>query len=120
MFVVALLIPFQTLMLPLYVNLKALGLFNSLIGFVLVRIGFQVDYNMLLFTGFIKTVPLELDEAAYLDGLGPIRTFWTVVFPLLRPVIVTSAIINTVYTWNDFQTALIILQKAAKRTLPLL
>lgn len=120
LFVASLLIPFQTLMLPLYINLKALHLFNSLIGFILVRVGFQVAYNILLFTGFIKTVPVELEEAAYLDGLDVRRTFWLIVFPLIKPVLITSAIINTVYTWNDFQTSLIILQKTALRTLPLL
>jgi raffinose/stachyose/melibiose transport system permease protein len=120
MFIASLLIPFQTIMLPLYVNLKGLHLFNSLVGFVLVRVGFQIAYNILLFTGFIKTVPVELEEAAYLDGLDVKKTFWLIVFPLLKPVLVTSIIINTVYTWNDFQTALIILQKTALRTLPLL
>ena len=119
-FIASMLIPFQTLMLPIYVNLKTLNLFNNLIGYILVRVGFQIAYNILIFTGFIKTVPVALEEAAYIDGLSVYTTFWRIVFPLLKPIVVTALIINTVYSWNEFQTALIILQRTVMRTLPLL
>ncbi len=115
----AIVIPFQAIMLPLYVNLKNFGMLNNLWGFIIVKCGFLIAFNILLVTGFVKTVPKELEEAASIDGAGFLRTFWQIVFPLLKPIIFTSVVLNTVYTWNDFQIALVILQKAKVRTLPL-
>lgn len=115
----AIVIPFQAIMLPLYINLKNWHMLNQLWGFVLVKCGFLIALNILLVTGFVKSVPWELEEAAYIDGAGFLRTFLQVVFPLLKPIVFTSIILNTVYTWNDFQIALVVLQKNHVRTLPL-
>jgi raffinose/stachyose/melibiose transport system permease protein len=119
LFLGAILIPFQTIMLPLYVNLKRWGLMNTLAGFTLTRMGFLISFTVLIVTGFVKTVPRDIEEAAGIDGAGPYRIFWLVVIPLLKPILVTSVILNTLYLWNDFQTAILILQKTAVRTLPL-
>jgi raffinose/stachyose/melibiose transport system permease protein len=119
MFLGTILVPFQTLMLPLYMNLKAWRLLNSLFGFSLTRIGFLIPFSILIVTGFVKTIPKDIEEAACIDGAGKYRTFFAIVCPLLKPIIVTTVIINSLYQWNDFQTAILILQKTAVRTLPL-
>ena len=118
-FVAGILVPFQCIMFPTYVNLRSVGLMNTLIGFVLVRTGFQIAISIIIISNFIKTVPIEMEEAASIDGATPFKTFWLVVFPLMKPINVTTMVINTVLSWNDFNVALIILQRSAKRTLPL-
>jgi raffinose/stachyose/melibiose transport system permease protein len=118
-FLGAMLIPFQSIMFPLYLNFKIAGLSNSLWGFILARIGFQVPLCILVITGFIKTVPRDLEEAAQIDGANVFITFWKVIFPLMLPVNVTMIVLNTLFTWNDFYVALVLLQTNSVRTLPL-
>jgi len=118
-FLGSILVPFQSIMFPLYMNLRSAGLINSLSGYIIARAGFLIAYNTLLMTGFVKSVPLELEEAALIDGAGPLKTFWLIVFPLMKPIVATSLIINSLYTWNDFIISVIILQRDFVRTLPL-
>lgn len=115
----AIVIPFQAIMLPLYINLKNWGLLNTIEGFVLVKSGSLIAITILLVTGFVKTVPYDLEEAATIDGASYPGVFFKIVLPLLRPIVLTSLVINAVYTWNDFQIALVVLQKDFARTLPL-
>ena len=79
--------------------------------------GMSVAYASFLYVGFVKTVPRELEEAAHIDGAGPFRTFGLVVFPLLKPITATVASLHAMWLWNDFNVALIMLQKDAVRTL---
>ena len=116
----AMIIPFQVIMTPLYMDLRAFGLINTLLGFVLTRTGFQIAFSLLVITGFVKNIPVELEQAAMIDGAGKYRTYWSVTFPLMKPVIITSVILNALYTWNDFQVSLVILQRESIRTLPLM
>lgn len=118
LFLAAMVLPFQVVMLPLYTTLRSFGLMN-ISGYILSSAGFQIAYNIFIFSGFIKTVPVELEEAAYIDGAGLLRTFWAIVFPLLKPIVMTSVVLNVLSVWNDFALALIVLQKASQRTLPL-
>ncbi|WP_339366088.1 ABC transporter permease subunit, partial [Vallitalea maricola] len=67
-------------------TLKNVNLLNTLIGLVTAISGFQVAYNIFIYTGFIKSIPLEMEEAAYIDGAGKFYTFWRVVFPLMKPI----------------------------------
>ncbi len=120
MFLTALLIPYQSIMLPQYMNLKTAGLLNTYQGAVLVRSAFNISFNILLFTSFIKSVPLELEEAARIDGAGMIRTFIEIVFPLLKSVLCTAVIINALFSWNDFTITLNILMKEEMKTIPLM
>jgi len=119
MFLGAILIPFQSIMTPLYINLRKLGLVNSLTGFTMTKIGFQIAFTILIVTGFVKTIPKELEESASIDGAGKYKVFWKIVFPLMKPIIFTSVILNSLNVWNDFQIAITILQQDAVRTLPL-
>ena len=118
-FTLGTLIPFQCIMLPLYLNLYKANLISTNIGFVIARSGLQISISILVITSFVKTVPRELEEAAAIDGCGMWKTFWSIVFPLLRPINATQLVLNTVYVWNDYNTAVVLLRDKASRTLPL-
>lgn len=115
----ATLVPFQAIMTPLYKNLRAFGLVDTLTGFSLVKISFEVAFTTLVITGFVKNIPYEMEEAAMIDGTGPYKTFWRIVFPLMKPIICTSAVLNVLGVWNDFQVSVVILQEESVRTLSL-
>ncbi|GHV91843.1 sugar ABC transporter permease [Spirochaetia bacterium] len=113
------LIPFQCIMLPLYLNIYNMGLTSSNLGFILVRTGMQVSISILVVTGFVKTVPRELEEAANIDGCNRFATFWRIVFPLMKPVNATQLVLNSLFVWNDYNVAVVLLRTAKSRTLPL-
>jgi raffinose/stachyose/melibiose transport system permease protein len=118
-FVAGLIVPIQLGLFPLYKEMHDLGLINTYYGVILLYIAINLPFVIFLYTGFIKTVPRELEEAALLDGAGPMQTFWMIVFPLLRPVTATVAITSTLSIWNDFFIPLIFLQRDGMQTLPL-
>ncbi len=118
-FIAGLIIPFQFGLIPLYQLWTTLGLVNTLPGIILIHIGATVPFAIFFYTGFMKSIPRELEEAAAIDGAGPQRTFWTIVFPLLRPVTATVIIVASLGTWNDFLGALIFLQDPSTQTFPL-
>jgi raffinose/stachyose/melibiose transport system permease protein len=118
-FVAGLIVPLQLGLFPLYKEMHDLQLINTYHGAILLYIAANLPFVIFLYTGFIKTVPRELEEAALLDGADPIRTFWLIVFPLLRPVTATVAITSALSTWNDFFIPLIFLQRDGMQTLPL-
>jgi raffinose/stachyose/melibiose transport system permease protein len=118
--VATLLLPFQAYMFPLYVILQKFSLVNTLTGFILVKIGTQVGFSVIIITGFVKSVPFEIEQAALIDGAGIYKTFLTVVLPLIRPIMLTAIVINALSMWNEFTIAVIILQKKAVAILPLL
>jgi raffinose/stachyose/melibiose transport system permease protein len=82
--------------------LQRIGLFRTMPGLILVEIAFGLSFCVLLFRAFVGTIPRELDEAAIIDGAGPIRLFFKVIFPLLRSVIVTVVVVQSVVVFNDF------------------
>lgn len=115
-FLGAMIIPFQSIMTPLYVDMAKWGLLNTLHGFTLVKISFQIAFTVLLVSGFVKSIPRELEEAAAIDGAGVYGVFWKIVFPLMKPIIFTSVVLNALNVWNDFQMSLTLLQKKEVRT----
>lgn len=117
LFLAAIMLPFQVVMLPLYSLFREMHLLNTVPGVVLGVVGFQLAYNVFIIASFIKTVPLTLEEAARIDGASPFYTFWRVVFPLLKPIMVTCLVLNTVSSWNDLQISLVIGFKEGARTL---
>ena len=82
--------------------LERLGLFKTMLGLILIELAFGVSFAILLFRAFIGTIPRELDEAAIVDGAGPLRLFFRVILPLLRPVVVTVILVQSVAIFNDF------------------
>ena len=119
MFAISMLIPFQCVMLPLVRVLSDVNILNP-IGLIISYLGFGSALSILLYHGFIKGIPLELEEAARIDGCGVFRLFWKIVFPLLAPVTTTVAILNIMWIWNDFLLpSLVINANPDWRTLPL-
>lgn len=118
-FVAGLIVPIQLGLFPLYKEMHDLQLINTYYGVILLYIAVNLPFVIFLYTGFIKTVPRELEEAALLDGAGPMQAFWLVVFPLLRPVTAAVAITSALSIWNDFFIPLIFLQRDGMQTLPL-
>lgn len=114
----ALFVPFPILMLPLVKQMSALGL-DNLVGAILLYVVYNMAFNTLLYTGYLNTIPVALDEAAMIDGASHWRTFWLVVFPLLKPMHVTVAILTGLNVWNDFLLPLVILSDSSQYTLPL-
>lgn len=117
LFIFSMLIPFSSIMIPLYKVTLALKLKNSLLGLSLVYAGLGVSMAIFLYHGFVKSIPVELEEAAAIDGCGPLRTFFCVVFPLLMPITATIAITNVLWVWNDFLLPLIVLSDQKEYTL---
>jgi len=112
-------VPFQALMVPSVIIAKTLGLTNQLFGVVIMYWGFLLPMAVFLYQGFIRGVPHELEEAARIDGCGQTRTFFRIVFPLLKPISATVAIINVLAVFNDFTIPLIMLSSKDNKTIPL-
>ncbi|MBU7591584.1 carbohydrate ABC transporter permease [Metabacillus halosaccharovorans] len=118
-FVSAMVIPFQTVMIPLMKLGGTLGIMNSIPGIVIMYFGFGVSLSLFLYHGFVKTIPMEIEESARVDGCTQFGVFWRIVFPLLKPITVTVIILNTLWIWNDYLLPLLVLQDAELRTIPL-
>ena len=112
-------VPFQAMMIPLVKVASALHLNNNLIGEIIIYVGCGIPMAMFLFYGFIKSIPFELEEAAMIDGAGTWRTFTQIVFPLLKSITVTVAILDALWIWNDFLLPVITISKESMRTLTL-
>lgn len=110
------LIPFQVALIPLYQTMRDLGLLGSLWSLILFYGGVQVPFSVFLYTGFLRALPREYEEAAAIDGAGTLRTFRSVVFPLLRPVTGTVIILNAINVWNDFLVPLLYLSGTPQQT----
>lgn len=113
----ALFVPVQAIILPLFLTLKTFHLLNNLWGLVFIYAGVTLALTMMLFTGFFKSIPRELDESSYLDGCGPYRTFFMIILPLSKTIIATSSILATLRVWRDFFIPLVVTTKPDKRTL---
>jgi len=117
-FMVGLIIPFQISIIPLYKMLAAAKLMNTHAGVILVDVFcINLPLSLFLMRGFISTVPAELEEAALIDGSGIFQCFWRIIFPLLKPIISTVAILDMLAIWNDFMTPLLLLQSSEKQVL---
>jgi len=115
-FLIGFMVPLQTTMLPLFLIMKHLGLINTYQGLIFLHSNGAV-FALFLYTGFIRAMPRDLEEASFVDGAGVFRTFWQIVFPLLRPVTATLVIFNTIWIWNDFLLSYLFLSSNDKSTL---
>lgn len=106
--------PYQMSILGLYKLVRGIGLMNTLWSVIFVDIAINLPFAVFLFKSFVSTIPMELEEAAKIDGSGVFRTFWTITFPLLKPTLATVAILNTLTIWNDFMGPLYFLQSREK------
>ncbi|MFJ9381058.1 carbohydrate ABC transporter permease [Streptomyces sp. NPDC101455] len=102
-------IPFQVILIPVTQVLKPLHLLNTYAGLVIFNVGYYIPFAVLVFSRFVREIPRELDEAAALDGAGPVRVFTRIIFPLMHPAMASVAIFVSVWVWNDFVNPLILL-----------
>jgi len=112
-------LPFQLILVPLFVMLSKIGLADSLEGLILVYVGVSIPFTVLLLTGFFKTLPVELEDAASVDGCSDFGIFWKVMMPLGAPGLITAAIFNFISIWNEYLLAMLIINSDKLRTLPL-
>lgn len=109
-------VPVFVLIAPLYLLMRDLGLLDSYLGVVLIYAALNLPVAVFFYTSFFRQIPLELEEAAAIDGAGPLRTFFTILFPLLRPITATLATFLTLSIWNDLIIPLVFIQTAGRRT----
>lgn len=113
----SMIVPFQMVMYPMSQVANMLGI-DNMFGIVILYLGFGAGLSVFMFTGFIKSVPLEIEEAAMIDGCGSMRTFFLIVFPILRPTAITVAILNAMWIWNDYLLPTLVLPKE-QQTIPM-
>ena len=112
-------IPFQAVMIPFAQVTKTLHMVNSFFGLAVCFWAFSLPISLFLVAGAVKNVPLEIEEAAIIDGCSHFMTFWRVVFPLVKPAVMTFSIINTFWYWNDYLMTQMMLTRKAMRTIQL-
>ena len=118
LFAAAMLIPFQCVMLPLVGFASRINLMNPA-GLVFMYMGFGTSMSIVMFHGFIKNIPEELEEAATIDGCGGFRLFFTIVAPLMRTILITVEVLNVMWIWNDYLLPSLIINNPGWQTLPL-
>lgn len=117
LFTFSMIVPFQMVMYTMTFLAFELDL-NSVPGIVFIYLGFGSGLSVFMFSGFIKSIPTEIEEAAVIDGCDPIRTFFMIVFPILKPTAITVAILNAMWVWNDYLLPYLVLGSGENRTLP--
>lgn len=111
-------VPFAILMMPLVKQTSQMGIANRF-GVIVLYVVFYMPMNVLLYTGYLKNIPLALEEAAYVDGASTWYTFWKIIFPIMKPMHATVAVLTALGTWNDVMTPLVIMSGTNINTLPL-
>ncbi|MGW2476459.1 carbohydrate ABC transporter permease [Streptomyces sp. NPDC001665] len=106
-------IPGAAVIIPVIYVLREIGLANTVTGLVAHDVASTLPVSIFLFVGFIRTIPVDIDHAATIDGAGRYRTFWTIIFPLMRPAVVTVLILNSIGIWNDFVSPQILLSPSS-------
>ena len=114
----SMIVPFQMVMFTLskFANIMHLG---NPVGIIIVYLGFGAGLAVFMFTGFVKSIPIEIEEAAYIDGCSPLQTYFKVVFPILRPTAITVAILEAMWIWNDYLLPSLVLNVNKYRTIPI-
>ena len=111
-------VPLKLAIIPLFIQLDTLGLVDSYLGLVLVYVAMGIPSAVFIMTGFLRTLPRELEESARMDGASELRIMWSIMLPLARPALVIVAIQNAVPIWNDFFFPLVLITSDNLKTLP--
>lgn len=117
LFLSSMFVPFHTIMIALLKTAKGMHLTGNIWGLILIYCGLQCPIPIFLIKGFVSSVPKELEEAAMMDGCGKIRLFFSIILPLLKPILATVSVLNALWIWNDFLLPYLILGKPI--TIPL-
>ena len=111
-------VPFAILMMPLVKQTSQMGIGNRA-GVIILYVVFYMPMNLLLYSGYLKNIPVALEEAARVDGASTWKTYWSIIFPVMKPMHATVAVLTALGTWNDVMTPLVIMSGTGKNTLPL-
>ena len=118
-FLAGITLPVQLAIIPLYTFFDSIGVLGNPVAVIAFYVGVLTPFSVFLFTGFVRSIPREFDEAAQLDGCSWLQTFFRVILPLLGPVVSTVAILTSIAVWNDFFSQLVFLLGSGNETLPL-
>jgi raffinose/stachyose/melibiose transport system permease protein len=119
LFTLGLLFPVAVAILPLFITLRQTGLLNNPLGIALPQAAFGLPLSIVILRPFFRSIPRDLEDAAAIDGCGPLRFYWSVILPLSRPVLSTIAVLTVVGSWNAFLLPLLVLIQPEQWTLPL-
>lgn len=119
LFVFSMVVPFQMLMFTLSNMANTLG-FNTPFNICFIYLGFGAGLAVFMFAGFVKTIPLEIEEAATIDGCNPLQTFFHVVLPIMKPTYISVGILETMWVWNDYLLPYLVLDRTKYQTIPIL
>lgn len=111
-------VPFAILMMPLVKQTSQMGIGNW-VGVIVLYVVFYMPMNLMLYSGYLKNIPIALEEAARVDGASTWKTYWSIIFPNMKPMHATVAVLTALSTWNDVMTPLVIMSGTGKNTLPL-
>ena len=118
LFVFSMIVPFQMVMFPMVKLADTLNLANP-VGMIALSLGFGAGLSVFMFSGFIKSIPLEIEEAAMIDGCNPLQTYFYIVLPILKPTAITVAILNAMWIWNDYLLPYLVIGLSTKyKTIP--
>lgn len=117
MFTFSMIVPFQMVMFTMTKTANVLNLDNP-VGIIFIYLGFGSGLSVFLYSGFVKSIPLEIEEAVMIDGYNPIQSFFKVILPLLKPIAITVAILNVMWIWNDYLLPLLVIGSEYK-TVPI-
>ena len=115
----SMIVPFQMVMFTLSKLADMMHLGNPL-GIVIVYLGFGAGLAVFMFCGFVKSIPIEIEEAAMIDGCNPLKTFFTIVIPILKPTLISVGILETMWVWNDYLLPYLVLDRKKYTTVPIL
>jgi len=119
LFVFSMVVPFQMLMFTLSSTANILN-FDTPFNICIIYLGFGAGLAVFMFTGFMKSIPLEIEEAAMIDGCNPIKTFFLIILPILKPTMISVCILETMWLWNDYLLPYLVLDKKKYTTIPIL
>lgn len=117
--VLSMIIPFQGIMIPLVSIYGSIGMLNTKWALIYMYLGFGLSLAVFMYHGFIKSIPVELEEAAMIDGASRFQTFWQIVFPIMKPITMTITTLDMLWIWNDFLLPSLVLIAPNERTLQL-
>lgn len=117
-FLIGMMLPMQTALVPINMIYSKLGLLNTYFGLFYVYIGFGLSYCILIMRGFMKGIPRDIDEAAYIDGCNKWQLFYRIILPIAKPAVATLFITDFLSTWNEYLLASVIINDNAKKTVP--
>ncbi|UUZ79640.1 carbohydrate ABC transporter permease [Paenibacillus sp. P26] len=118
-FVVGMLIPIHSTLVPLFILMKQMSLLNTYWALILPYTAFALPTAIFVLTAYLSSVPKDIEEAAYIDGTGLWGVFWRIMLPISAPALSTVTILSFLHSWNDFSFALVFISKASLKTLPL-